>query len=292
MRAPLAFSAVFLPVAITSSVGCRGEAAECRPRAEELGRFLTTMDHDMTPFTPAEDVHLVTRTDLAPVDLRIGPVVDVAGSRVRLDGEAVADRADLASRLARAYDTAGQPPPPGGFPAPELYVALDADARWDTVVWIAEEASRAGVAAPRFAFARPPATPPPARTATDDAFDAIMKRDAADRATEAARITSDIVSRCDALKDEFSRISTVPGEDKAATLLAAVGPALVECDCKADLPALRTAFWRVVGNPRPMSFLPVRLDQAAAPLSLPPTTPWREASQRLPPGGPPIWLTR
>ena len=279
-----------LVAAIAAGAGCRSEP-ECRPRAEDLGRFLTTMDHDMTPFTPAEDVHLVRRSDLAPVELRLGPVVDVVGTRVRLDGEPIADRANLASRLARAYDTEGHPAPPGGFPAPELYIALDADAPWETVVWIAEEASRAGVAAPRFAFARPPATPPPPRTSTDDAFDAILKGGPADRATEAARITEQVVSRCGALKKVFAEVSAVPGEDKATTLLAAIGPALVECDCKADLPALRTAFWRVVGNPRPMSFLPIRLDQTAAPLSLPPATPWRDASQRLGPGGPPIWLT-
>jgi hypothetical protein len=291
MRGRVTSRSVLAAAAFAAIAGCRSEP-ECRPRAEELGRFLTTMDHDMTPFTPADDVHLVTRTDLAPIDFRLGPVVDVVGTRVRLDGEAIADRADLASRLARAYDTAGHPPPPGGFPAPELYIALDADAPWDTVVWIAEEASRAGVAAPRFAFARPPATPPPPRSPTDDAFDAIMKRDASDRATEAARITESVVSRCGALQEVFAQVATVPGEDKAATLLAAIGPALVECDCKADLPALRTAFWRVVGNPRPMSFLPVRLAQDAAPLALPPTTTWRDASQRLAPGGPPIWLTR
>lgn len=285
----IAFETLLAAAAIAATGGCKTEP-ECRPRAEELGRFLTAMDHDMTPFTPADDVHLVTRSGLPPVDLRLGPVVDVVGSLVRLDGHAVADRADLASRLARSYDTAGHPPPPGGFPAPELYIALDADARWDTVVWIAEEASRAGVAAPRFAFARPPATPPPPRTSTDDAFDAIMKRDPADRATEAARITEQVVSRCGALQKVFANVATVPGEDKAESLLAAVGPALVECDCKADLPALRTAFWRVVGNPRPMSFLPVQLAAEAAPLSLPPATPWQDASKRLVPGGPPIWL--
>ncbi len=246
----------------------------------------------MSPFSPADDLRLVSRSDLPPVELRVGPVVEVVGGRVRFQGEAVADRADLASRLAHAYDTSrAAMPPPGGFPAPELYIALDPDAPWETVVWIAEEASKAGVAAPRFAFARPAKTPPPPRTATDDAFDAMMKADAAERATRAADIVSKMVTRCGALEKAFASVASVPGEDKGATLLAAVGPALIECDCKADLDGLRTAFWRVVGSPRPMSFLPVRMAPDAAPLSMPPATRWQEASARLAPGGPPVWLT-
>ena len=273
-------------------IGCGcGDDAECRPRAEELGRFLTAMDHDMSPFLPADDLRLVSRSDLPPVELRLAPVVEVVAGRVRFQGEAVADRADLASRLARAYDTSRETmPPPGGVPAPELYVALDPDARWETVVWIAEEASKAGVAAPRFAFARPAKTPPPPRTATDDAFDALMKADPAERATEAASIVSKMVDRCGALEKAFGSVASVPGEDKAETLLAAVGPALIECDCKADLDGLRTAMWRVAGNPRPMSFLPVRLAPDAAPLAMPAATRWQEASKRLVPGGPPVWL--
>jgi len=273
--------------------GCGDDAAECRARAEELGRFLTAMDHDQSPFSSADDLRLVSRSDLPAVELRLGPVVEVVGGRVRFQGEPVADRADLASRLARAYDISREPmPPPGGVSAPELYIALDPDAPWETVVWIAEEAAKAGVAAPRFAFARPAKTPPPPRTATDDAFDAMMKADAAERATRAADIVSKMVTRCDALEKAFASVASVPGEDKAATLLAEVGPAVAECDCKVDLDGLRTAMWRVVGNPRPMSFLPVRLAPDAAPLSMPAKARWQEASKRLAPGGPPVWFTR
>jgi hypothetical protein len=57
-----------------------------------------------------------------------------------------------------------------------------------------------------------------------------------------------------------------------------------------DLPSVRSMLWRMLHNAHPVRELRVELSPDATPISLPATTPWREASKRLTPTTGRTWL--
>ena len=281
-----------LLLAALALCGCKRGGEDCPARAEELGRFLTSMDHDMSLVRLDEGLALVTRRDLAPLEPVLAPVVEVSPAGIALQGERVADPAELGVRLAearaRAEEHADMLPEGERDTLGRLHLALDGRTTWDTAVAVTGAAHGAGYTEVTFVFARPPATPPPPRTAVDDELDRALQKDPAERATEAARIAERIVKGCAPIERLFGSVAATEG-DKAGALLAGIGPALVECDCAVDLPALRSVMWRIAGNPRPMTGLTLALSPEAAPIALPAATPWQEAGPRLTAAAP-TWL--
>ena len=274
-----------LLLAALALLGCKRGGEDCPARAEELGRFLTSMDHDMSLVALDEGLEPVRRDDLAPLEPALSPVVQVRPDAITFQGDRVADAAELGVRLAEARagaeEVAEMTPERERGALRRLHLVLDRRTTWDTAVQVTDAAREAGYTEVIFVFARPPATPPPPRSAVDDELDRALQKDSSERATEAARIAERIVKGCAAIERLFGSVASTPGEDKAARLLAGVGPALVECDCAVDIPALRSVLWRIAGNPRPLSAVTVELAPDAPPITLPAATTWEKAAARL-----------
>ena len=259
-------------------VACGKKHSDCIAEANELSHFLTTMDHD-PPILGLDDVKLLARPELPHTKLVRAPGIVVGATKTTLDGRAVTDD-QLAEALDRERRFVESVPRLAKEPR-RVYLAIDEAAPWQRVVSAVSVAQRAGFVKGGFAFARPAATPPPPRAPIDDDLDQIMKDDnPSDRATKVAKLTSEAIKSCDALMHELGSVAATEG-DKADIILHAVGPALVECNCNTDLPAVRSLMWRIAGNPHPVNVLEVDLDPRVNPLELPAATPWREASRHL-----------
>src|SRR5262249_14688112 len=87
------------------------------------------------------------------------------------------------------------------------------------------------------------------------------------------------VDRCPSLEKLFGRVA--PVDDHGRYLIDHIAPALVECNCSLDLPALRSLMWRLLRNPYPTSGLAVHVDAAASPPAPAADMAWREASKRF-----------
>jgi len=257
---------------------CGKKHSDCITEANELSHFLTTIDHD-PPILGVDDIQLVARPELPRTTLGRAPGIVVGPKATMIDGRAVTD-----DQLAEALDKERrfiESVPRLAHEPRRVYFAIDEAAPWQRVVSAVSVAQRAGFVKGAFAFARPAATPPPPRAPIDDDIDGIIKDpNASDRASKLAKLAGDVVKSCDELMHAFGSVASVEG-DKAEILLNAVGPALVDCNCNADLPAVRSLMWRVAGNPHPVNVIEVDLDPRVNPLALPAKSPWRDAAKHL-----------
>jgi hypothetical protein len=280
-------SAALILLAI-GALGCRRAEEDCPARAAELERFLVAMDHEPT-FVPVDPgIQVVSRSDLPRVVPLRASLVAI-GKELTLNQKPVTP-AELTAQLARDLAELKSRRLDQPEDMQRLLVVVDRAAPWEQVVRVTEAAVEAGLTGATFVFDRPPATAPPPRSPIDDEFDKAMRADPAGRATEAARLLRGVVERCPALIEAFGHVAAVEAPDRAGHLLRSVGPAVVECNCQVDLASLRSGLWRLMGNTRPMSFLPVELSRTGAVIALPAGTSWIDANARLTPALGPTWL--
>ena len=272
---------------VALAAACGKSKTECRVDAADLMEFLHSFDHSGSLFQVDDAMHLVTRTDL-PTPKEEAPVVVVDAKVTRFQGQLV-DQPALASELgavhARILDQIERRMVPRNNPRdPRLvYFQISGDAAWARVVAAVRAGSDAGFTRASFVFAMPSTQKPPPRTWVDDKFEATRaaNHDGGNLATVLAELASTVVKSCPALTKAFGSVGSEEGGDKAAALIEATGPALIECNCVIDLPALRSIWWLVLSNPHPTSVLEVELDKDAKAVALPAETPWREASKKL-----------
>jgi hypothetical protein len=147
-------------------------------------------------------------------------------------------------------------------------------------------AASVGFSHASFVFSVPVTETPPPRNWVDDKLDALQAKrdDGGGKATEFAKLASDIVKSCSALEKVYGRVSPDENEDKATYIIEGTGPALIECNCDADLPALRSIMWRLLSNPHPTNVVEVEVASDGAPIEVSATTSWRDAQKALQPG--------
>ena len=131
-------------------------------------------------------------------------------------------------------------------------------------------------------FTKPSQIAAPARSSVSDQLDKLTHDDNdGNKATALAGLMSGVVKSCAPMKKAFGAVASDEGGDKAAELIEAIGPAVTECNCDLDIPALRSIFFAVAGNLHPLTMVVITLDKTATPIALPPTTPWRDAAPKL-----------
>jgi hypothetical protein len=212
-------------------------------------------------------------------------------------GEVVHGREDLSQRLSAEAQRLKETMERGMYvrrdpPDPELlYFQIDSDVPWARVVDGMEAAAGAGFDHPSFVFALPPGTPPPPCTWVEPKFEELRKAagsDGSELATGVAGIAKRIVESCPALVAFYGRVGASEGGN-ASYVVEGTGEALIDCGCDADLPALRSVMYVVLGNPHPTGVITVQLAKDARPLVFSATTTWGEASKQVQ-GGPAVWL--
>jgi hypothetical protein len=281
-------------LAFVMLLGCSKSGPSCAEQALELDRFLTGIDHQqsMLGFSSA---HLVTRDDLPASVQSYGPSVQIEAHRFIIDGRLVSyDELGEALVAKHAYvidELERRGRGRAGSDPQLLYLVIDEAAPWDAVVAVTETAAHAGFTTPAFVFARTATVKPPPRSAVDDQLDKIQSGDdASSKATELAKLIQDVIKPCPALMEAFGKVAATEVDDKAGYIIQQVQPALVDCECKVDIPSLRSALWRMLANTKPTTEVRLTLDRAASPITLPAKTPWREAAKQLKPGAATGWL--
>jgi hypothetical protein len=285
-------------VACIAALGCGGgsDGKQCRAEADELTRWLGTLNLEPQIFQ-IEGMRLVGRSDLDGRRLVAGPTVTIGARDTVYQGQLVGDAGELEERLTATRRkieddlargrSAGDPP----SDPRQLHLLVDEAAPWARVVAAVEVAHRAGFTIPSFPFTPPPgpSTRPP-RTAFDDRMDALERDLAVGKIPQAPAPSESLLERCPAATRLFGQLGMMETGDKAAALVRGIGPALVDCSCKTDLPGLRSMLWHLLNNSHPVRGLAVEISPDAPPIALPASTPWREASKRLTPATRRAWF--
>lgn len=275
----LGLAALVLAGLVGACGGGGKDAAVCRREAAELSQLLATMDHEPPGFY-GSGITLVSRSDVPPTPPPSGIEIHVTREGALYLGEPL-DAPGVRDRLERDARR-----PRGGTERGLLYLVIAEDARWADVAHATAVGWEADLVELALAFARPPVpvTPPP-RSRIDDDLERI--RDSVEpgqKATELARLLQGVVRGCPALVRAFGSVAGVEGESKADTLMRAIEPALVECNCSLDMRSLSSALFWLLYVDKPTSAFRITLAADGEPIELPPDTPWRDAHARFSPG--------
>jgi hypothetical protein len=136
-----------------------------------------------------------------------------------------------------------------------------------------------------------PSTEPPPRTRVDDDFDkAEALPDMSEKGRRMAQIAEAVAEQCPQLFEAFGKIYSLQAtDDRHASMISALGPAILACKCKVDIPALRSLLYRLFVT-KPIALLDLTLDEGASRIEMPLETPWTEANKRLGKDLKTVWL--
>jgi hypothetical protein len=147
--------------------------------------------------------------------------------------------------LTATHTTYDDPPRDPEHPA-RILIAIDRSLPMRDVAPVIDRAARAGLIEASFLVQRHAAMKPPPPSSITETLDAIAAdRDGSTKATRLARLLSDVVAPCPSLGKVFAAVTVV--DDKAEAVVRGLEPAIVACACAADLDALRTGLWPLIG---------------------------------------------
>jgi hypothetical protein len=205
-------------------------------------------------------------------------------NRVKLIEALTAAESELRKAIADGNVPKRDPPDPR-----RMILVVDRRVTWQDVVVALGAATHSGFSLIDFVFGRPPATPPPPRTRVDDELDKLKPDADGNMSGVLAEYTRPKVQACPGLVRAFGNASATAA-DPTQTLLAAVGPALIDCGCAVDPAEMRSLFWRVAGNPHPLLIVEVSLDADAKAFAVVQTTKWRDVAKQFAVAGKPTWF--
>jgi hypothetical protein len=242
---------------------CGSKERQCGPDAYELEEYLKKIDKG-NAWLPLEGMKLIERTDL---DKRFALHSLAARLRKGSVEQALSEVVMQRGSFNRGVKT------------DQLALLIDDDVPWQDIVEVARGASGVGVEKIVFVFGAKPAVEPPPRHKIDDDLDRAEKEPGG-RAQRYADIGKSLIDSCIPLSKAFGKVA-FSDADRETQLIKAVTPALLECDCKIDMMALRSWLYRVLSS-KPVVFMDVAISDASPnKIELPPETPWREAHKKL-----------
>lgn len=235
--------------------GKRSEPGQCRKDAEALVTLLREANTD-PPQVYAYDAKLVSRTDLARIpdlprglELRVGHFDSIEQQRARMP--------------TRYADTK------------RGYLIIDEDTSWAAVVNAFDEAKAGGITEIGFVYVQPVEIKKIPRSSVDDELDKLTKSDAADKATKVAELMTKEIKSCPSLQKLFGAVASEEG-DKATYLIEGIPEALVGCECRANLPAIRSIMHRIIANPTPTRILVVTTTEPTTKIAAKAAARWKD----------------
>lgn len=284
----LLYAMRYLALALALAACKHSPPADCGKKAAEVAAFLRTLDQG--PVTIAfEGTSPPLRDDLTERGER-APQIEIAAGGMTYQGQLIGSRDELADRLSAAHDAISEGVRDGRYPGhqdPDLIaIVADEHVPLAQVAAAVDAAQASGFTSAMFVFRRTPTKPPP-RTAVDEEIDKIVASgDPADKAAALAKLASEKIDACPALKKVFSEVSP-DGDDKAKHIIDGIEPALNACGCAADPYMVRSLIGRVLYVSEPTSVLRVKLDPSAPAIH---AATWGEASKRLTPATKAVWF--
>lgn len=247
--------------------------SECRAQAEELGTFLMTTPHGSIVYVKTPELELVKRTGLTARPDETSMILTVTRKDVMFRGMPVRTLDEVIDRVRRLRP---------GLDHAELQI--DRATPWSKVVELVDGLRGNGFTKLGLEFDNGATLPPPPRSSVDDKLDAIINGpDDNERAVKIAKLAEDVIKDCPALMRDMGRVSSETAESKADVIIKSLAPALIECGCDVEMPALRSIMWRLTNSPpnvNVITFDPNTGDK----LALPGATTWDDASKRFKPG--------
>jgi hypothetical protein len=265
---------------------CGKSKATCKAEVADLMTLFRTMDRSPPALKIPDDVHLVSRPELPVFDGEEAPVLYVRTTGLELRGKTY-DELGITAMLAEIANKTQSDIDSGKVPKRfvwdhRIYVVIDSDAPWRTVVSTARIAALAGYTKWIAVFSKPSPVAAPPRSAVSDQLDKIIAdEDGGNKATDFANLFSKIIKSCPPVGKVFGAVGNSEGGDKAREMIDGMELALVECNCDLDMASLRSAFFAIAGNLHPLTMLVLQLDEKAKPLRLPATMPWHDAAKQL-----------
>lgn len=248
---------------------CGKSKETCRRESEELAAMFQGMDTHLGIHT--KFVKLVRRDELPIAPDEDGQVIEFSAEGARMawrfeePGDVKVVLVDLLERNRKL---------------PRLLIAIDAATPWERVVELVAALEEAQVQEFSLVFARKPKEQQaPPRSTIDDRLDAAEKAEPADRATKLAEVAVEVVRDCESIKKLFSAVGSEGS--KGEVMMEGLPPALIECNCKCDVAALKSMMFRIMVNRDPTTSLRVRLGGDDPEITLPGKTPWAEASKSI-----------
>ena len=245
-------------------VACgKSDVRQCRNDADALATLLREANTD-PPQVYTYDAKLVSRTDLARIpnlprglELRVGQGDSIEQQRARMP--------------TRYADTK------------RAYLIIDEDTSWAAVVNAFDEAKAGGITEIGFVFVQPVEIKKIPRAAVDDELDKLTKSDASNKATKVAELMTKEIKSCPSLQKLFGSVASDDGNDKASYLIEGIPEALVECECRANLPAIRSIMYRIIANPTPTRVLVVTTTEPTTKIAAKADTRWKDVQAQLKP---------
>jgi hypothetical protein len=157
-----------------------------------------------------------------------------------------------------------------------VILGIHPDAPWSSLVTVAHAASILGLKALTVAYAAPDLVSPPP-SASHGWFEDLRRKSAAEQGEAFTREIRGQVAGCAALGDVFEAASTASPDDRPALFKARLSGAYATCHCHdADPGTMAELFWNMDGRNRGW-MTDVAIAASATPVSLPPTTTWKDA---------------
>lgn len=282
-------------VALLAGAACGKSESECRAEAQGLQALLRAADTGPSVLYVDRDIALVPRPELAATarDLTYGDVVTInRDGRVRFQGVRDYGAREAIDEVYRARARRGGGDGDGDGKEPTLYLVIDAAAPWGVVsalvdhVKALELTGRVGFV---FGVATAPSTPPP-RNWMDDKLDKVLAGEPSERATGLAKALEPVVKPCAALSRLFGQVGSEAAENKSKVIIDGLEAALVECRCDLDVPALRSAMYRVLHDDHPAGAHLVTVDTDGTRVSAPDTAVWRDVAGQVLDVHGPLWV--
>lgn len=278
-----------LALAVALAACKRVPPSGCAQKAADVARYLRTIDQGpqlflVEPLVPPLRDDFTDRGEPAQQ-------LNVGSDDVTYQGTWFASRDDLAAKLAATHhaSVADLDRRDRGRDAtdPDLIaIVADEHAPMASVAMAVDAAEASGFSKAMFVFRRTPLPPPP-RSAVDDEIDKITHAgDPATTAAAYAKLASEKIDACPALKKLFGAVSA-EGVDKAKFIVDGIEPSLNACACAADPATIQSLVGRILYNSEPAAVLRVKLDRSAPPIH---AATWGEASKQLTPATQAVWF--
>ena len=249
--------------------GCGKSKETCQRESADLATMFASMDTKRGIET--RFVKLVQRDELPIAADEFGVVLEVSAEGIRSAGitETPSEPQVVIDLLLQKWR---------GSKLPRLILAIDSGVHWLQLTSLFTGLEATGFSEVALVFARKAVTStPPPRTAFDLKLDEAEKAMPSERATQVAQLASELVKDCEAINTLFASVGGE--EDKTNTMIKGLPPALVECRCKCDVPALKSLMYRLLANRAPTTTIHVKL--RGEKLALRGELAWSETSLQL-----------
>jgi hypothetical protein len=252
--------------ATTGSAATSGSAKSCQVQADELAAMLRSPAFQLSPIGAVHGVALPIRTDVRGQALPEAPVLIIRSTETSFQGLI---GGDVAAALESAREKADR-----------LYMQIDRGTPFSRVVDAITLAKTAGFTTQSFVFTGAKLPGPP-RSAADERLDKIVATQDENTLSELTKLVQEVISPCPELQRSYAALASA--QDRWKHLAETTPAAVLACNCKVDVPSLRSVLWRVFAAQIEIPVITVEIVDDGPTLAAAASSTWDHVSKQLDP---------